>query len=171
MIAQPKCLAKKTNTIPVCVQEWETVKVLAVLLLYKGVGNGLHAVLRTDEDNSSSSTHNQAKLPGVLRQFILIIRVYTYTKKATVKTQTLYFHQPAYYICHKFKEFILFEKQFCFCGILKAINVYEFVFANRGMLSKSLDAEKYLPRMYSIVPSNTRFSRGSNPFRTPLAIQ
>lgn len=26
-----------------------------------------------------------------------------------------------------------------------------------------------LPRIYSIVPSSTRFNRGSNPFRTPLA--
>lgn len=26
-----------------------------------------------------------------------------------------------------------------------------------------------LPRMYSIVPSSTRFNRGSKPFRTPLA--
>lgn len=26
-----------------------------------------------------------------------------------------------------------------------------------------------LPRIYSIVPSNTRLSRGSNPFSTPLA--
>lgn len=40
--------------------------VLAVLLLYEGVGNGLHAVLRTDEDDSRPSTHNEAKLPGVL---------------------------------------------------------------------------------------------------------
>lgn len=29
----------------------------------------------------------------------------------------------------------------------------------------------YLPRMYSMVPSSTRFRRGSNPFKTPLAIE
>lgn len=29
----------------------------------------------------------------------------------------------------------------------------------------------YLPLIYSIVPSSTRFSRGSNPFKTPLAIK
>lgn len=29
--------------------------------------------------------------------------------------------------------------------------------------------EEILPRMYSIVPSNTRFNSGSKPFKTPLA--
>lgn len=56
---------------------------LAVLLLYEGVGNGLHAILRTDEDNSRPSTHDEAELPGVLRQFILIIRVCTGGKTHT----------------------------------------------------------------------------------------
>lgn len=78
---------KQTQSLRVCVLETEGVSALAVLLLYEGVGDGLHAVLRTDEDNSRPSTHDKAELPGVLSQFILIIWVCTGGKHTHTHTE------------------------------------------------------------------------------------
>lgn len=40
---------------------------LGVLLLDEGIGDGLHAVLRTDEHHRGAPAHYQAQLPCVLR--------------------------------------------------------------------------------------------------------
>lgn len=62
-----------------CVCDVKRVRVLAVLLLYEGVGNGLHAVLRTDEHDGGSSADHQPQLPGVFCQLQLVVWICTYT--------------------------------------------------------------------------------------------
>lgn len=54
---------------------------LAVLLLYEGVGYGLHAVLRTDQDDGGSSADHQPQLPGVFCQLQLVVWICTQTHK------------------------------------------------------------------------------------------
>lgn len=41
---------------------------LSVLLLHKGVGDGLHAILQADEHHRGATTHYEAQLPSVLHQ-------------------------------------------------------------------------------------------------------
>ena len=65
--------------VVVCVCNWKCVCVLAVLLLYEGVGNGLHAVLRTDEHDGGSSADHQPQLPGVFCQLQLVVWICMYT--------------------------------------------------------------------------------------------
>lgn len=48
---------------------------LGLLLLDEGVGDGLHAVLRADEHHGGAPAHHQAQLAGVLREFVLVVRV------------------------------------------------------------------------------------------------
>lgn len=48
---------------------------LAVLLLDEGVGNRLHAVLRTDENHGRPSADHESQLARVFRQLVLVVRV------------------------------------------------------------------------------------------------
>lgn len=49
---------------------------LSVLLLHEGVGDGLHAILWADEHHRGATTHHKPQLPSVLRQLVLVIRVW-----------------------------------------------------------------------------------------------
>lgn len=49
---------------------------LSVLLLHEGVGDGLHAVLWADEHHRGATTYDKPQLPSVLRQLVLVIRVW-----------------------------------------------------------------------------------------------